>query len=272
MPISSTPRPMTTFLATNTPGSVLWYLADRQPTTISYTAFGHRLPGLASSLGFNGQYLDQLSGCYLLGNGYRVYHPLFMRFNSPDSLSPFGAGGVNAYAYCAADPINRTDPTGHMFRLFKFLTRTGSQEMSNVVANSQHDPQLPSYEYWERVHPERMTPANPKADQKRASKIQNLNDRIAQLKVKRDTYTGARADPVYYGIQITNASNKLQRLIAERPQLTNPHVYTDEQARSHRENFGYLYREDVNGLPDYASVIRESQSTTEESAPSAYAP
>ncbi|WP_110992820.1 RHS repeat-associated core domain-containing protein [Pseudomonas sichuanensis] len=272
MPTSSTPRPMTTLLATNTPGSVLWYLADRQSKTISYTAFGHRLPGLASSLGFNGQYLDQPSGCYLLGNGYRVYHPLFMRFNSPDSLSPFGSAGVNAYAYCAADPINRTDPTGHMFKLFKVHTQTRSREIPNAVANSQYDPQLPSFEYWERVHPERMTPHNPAADQKRASKIQNLNDRIARLKVKRDTYTGARADPVHYGIQITNASNKLQRLIAEGPQLTNPHVYTDEQARSHRATFGYVYREDVNGLPDYASVIRESQSTTEESAPPAYAP
>ncbi|WP_147458691.1 RHS repeat-associated core domain-containing protein, partial [Pseudomonas savastanoi] len=36
-----------------------------------------------------------------------------MRFNSPDSLSPFGKGGMNAYAYCAGDPVNRSDPTGH---------------------------------------------------------------------------------------------------------------------------------------------------------------
>jgi hypothetical protein len=36
-----------------------------------------------------------------------------MRFNSPDSLSPFGEGGLNAYAYCIGDPINRRDPTGH---------------------------------------------------------------------------------------------------------------------------------------------------------------
>ncbi|RMU75656.1 hypothetical protein ALP24_200133 [Pseudomonas syringae pv. aptata] len=36
-----------------------------------------------------------------------------MRFNSPDSMSPFGKGGMNAYAYCAGDPVNRSDPTGH---------------------------------------------------------------------------------------------------------------------------------------------------------------
>ncbi len=37
-----------------------------------------------------------------------------MRFNSPDSLSPFGRGGLNAYAYCQGDPINRSDPGGHI--------------------------------------------------------------------------------------------------------------------------------------------------------------
>ncbi len=35
----------------------------------------------------------------MLGNGYRAYSPVLMRFNSPDSWSPFGEGGVNAYAY-----------------------------------------------------------------------------------------------------------------------------------------------------------------------------
>lgn len=36
-----------------------------------------------------------------------------MRFHSPDSVSPFGRGGINAYAYCMCDPVNRADPDGH---------------------------------------------------------------------------------------------------------------------------------------------------------------
>ncbi|KAK6509207.1 hypothetical protein TWF481_003967 [Arthrobotrys musiformis] len=32
-------------------------------------------------------------------------------------MSPFGKGGLNSYAYCLNDPINRVDPTGH----FSFL-------------------------------------------------------------------------------------------------------------------------------------------------------
>lgn len=37
-----------------------------------------------------------------------------MCFQSPDSQSPFGAGGLNCYAYCAGDPVNFSDPSGHM--------------------------------------------------------------------------------------------------------------------------------------------------------------
>lgn len=64
--------------------------------------------------GFNGERADPVSGTYHLGNGYRAYNPVLMRFNCPDSLSPFGAGGINAYAYCAGDPVNHTDPSGHL--------------------------------------------------------------------------------------------------------------------------------------------------------------
>ncbi|MGE8058987.1 RHS repeat-associated core domain-containing protein [Pseudomonas sp. NPDC089547] len=70
-------------------------------------------PSAAPSLLFKGEKLE-FSGIYLLGEGYhRPYNPQLMRFHSPDTLSPFGAGGVHAYAYCAGDPINNVDPTGH---------------------------------------------------------------------------------------------------------------------------------------------------------------
>ncbi|WP_434626810.1 RHS repeat-associated core domain-containing protein [Chromobacterium sp. CV08] len=67
-----------------------------------------------SVLGFNGERIDPVSGATHLGNGYRAYSPALMRFHCPDSLSPFGAGGVNAYAYCDGDPVNRADPSGHL--------------------------------------------------------------------------------------------------------------------------------------------------------------
>lgn len=68
-------------------------------------------PGLPA---YRGERRDAVSGVYHLGNGYRGYSPTLMRFTSPDSLSPFGGGGINPYAYCVGDPINRTDPSGHL--------------------------------------------------------------------------------------------------------------------------------------------------------------
>lgn len=67
-----------------------------------------------SVLGFNGECLDLVSGMTLLGNGYRAYNPVLQRFNAPDTLSPFEAGGLNPYAYCAGDPVNHADPSGHL--------------------------------------------------------------------------------------------------------------------------------------------------------------
>lgn len=64
-------------------------------------------------LSFTGLRRDALSGAYHPGNGYRAYYPPLMRFSCPDSISPFGAGGINGYSYCIGDPINRVDPSGH---------------------------------------------------------------------------------------------------------------------------------------------------------------
>lgn len=67
-----------------------------------------------SVMGFNGERLEPISDTTHLGNGYRAYNPILMRLTCPDSMSPFGGGGVNVYAYCAGDPVNHADPTGHL--------------------------------------------------------------------------------------------------------------------------------------------------------------
>lgn len=86
-----------------------------------YTAYGHS--ATVGSIGFNGELCDKQTGWYLLGNGYRAYNPWLMRFQSPDSLSPFGKGGVNAYTYVQGDPVNFTDPTGHAIWGFGWLAK-----------------------------------------------------------------------------------------------------------------------------------------------------
>ncbi|WP_339538228.1 RHS repeat domain-containing protein [Pseudomonas sp. RA_15y_Pfl2_54] len=96
--------------------SVLAALGEEQLTDCTYSPYGHRPAegGLFSLAGFNGEQLDPVTGLYLLGNGYRAYSPTLMRFLAPDNMSPFGEGGLNAYAYCLGDPVNRVDPTGHI--------------------------------------------------------------------------------------------------------------------------------------------------------------
>ncbi|WP_242070862.1 RHS repeat-associated core domain-containing protein [Pseudomonas mohnii] len=112
-------------LATDQQRSVLNVLDPTRRTSFTYTPYGHRPMGngLLSLLGFNGERPDLVTGHYLLGNGYRAFNPVLMRFNSPDSWSPFGAGGLNTYAYCAGDPMNFADPTGHVLqKIFSFMS------------------------------------------------------------------------------------------------------------------------------------------------------
>jgi len=103
-------------LATDQQASVLCAHSRGQLAPRAYTAYGHQLAkgqgvGL---LGFNGEQPASATGHYLLGNGYRAFNPVLMRFNTPDVSSPFGKGGVNVYAYCLGDPVNRSDPSGHV--------------------------------------------------------------------------------------------------------------------------------------------------------------
>lgn len=87
-----------------------------------YSAFGS-VDNVQNGLlpGFNGERLDPFTGVSHLGNGYRAYNPILMRFTSPDNESPFGVGGINPYAYCQNDPVNSTDPSGHgvIYRVIK---------------------------------------------------------------------------------------------------------------------------------------------------------
>ncbi|MBI6952280.1 MULTISPECIES: RHS repeat-associated core domain-containing protein [unclassified Pseudomonas] len=102
-------------LAVDRQATVLRRSHVSQPSTFTYCPYGY-LPERNDStlLRFNGQPLELPIPLYLLGNGYRAFNSVLMRFHSADSKSPFGDGGINAYTYCAGDPVNNTDPSGHI--------------------------------------------------------------------------------------------------------------------------------------------------------------
>jgi RHS repeat-associated protein len=145
-------RPRTILLATDNKNSVLAEIAGGKPNSIAYSAYG--LPSaqqeIATCLGFNGELREARIGWYLLGNGYRAYNPVLMRFHSPDSWSPFGKGGLNAYMYCVGDPVNFSDPTGHINPLLKLLgagTGTRTRHRSPPPFPPPFPPSRPTNEY-----------------------------------------------------------------------------------------------------------------------------
>ncbi|MCF1490243.1 RHS repeat-associated core domain-containing protein [Pseudomonas sp. AA27] len=107
------------------------------PQNFAYPPYGYRHE-LTVVLGFNGEGLEPITGHYLLGNGYRAFNPTLMRFSSPDSLSPFAQGGLNAYAYCLGDPVNYRDPSGHagegqVVGVLRILFRQYSQKTKRIA-------------------------------------------------------------------------------------------------------------------------------------------
>lgn len=105
-------------ISTDQNGSVVKIVTSNNARTNTYSAYGYSCtPGSLSA--FNGEYLDLNSQAYILGS-YRAFSTSLMRFWSPDSLSPFDTGGINTYAYCLNDPVNKIDPSGH-FSFWKKL-------------------------------------------------------------------------------------------------------------------------------------------------------
>jgi len=91
------------------------------------------------ALDYTGAHRDSVTTAYALGNGARWYLPALMRFNAPDSLSPFQAGGLHPYIYCGDDPSDRVDPSGHIDwsvtgrAIRQFLTRLGARERRPAI-------------------------------------------------------------------------------------------------------------------------------------------
>ena len=97
-----TPGLPSTLAACDQQRSVLSMYEGKSPESQAYSLYGHHTQGggSLSLLAFNGERRDAVTGHYHLGNGYRQFSPVMMRFCSPDSWSPFGAGGLNSYGYC----------------------------------------------------------------------------------------------------------------------------------------------------------------------------
>lgn len=108
------------------------------PESIAYSPYGYPSASKATSLiAFAGQPWDPMAQTYPLGKGHRQLHSRLRRFGSPDTLSPFDEGGLNAYTYCGGDPINREDSTGKFPARIRQLTnrRDALRNLSTIPKN-----------------------------------------------------------------------------------------------------------------------------------------
>lgn len=130
-------------LATDGKESIFSAKSAEAHETLSFTVYGYgsTLPSSLTLLGFNGEFFNAPHSSYLLGNGHRSFSPVIMRFLSPDSLSPFLAGGLNTYAYCGNDPINAVDPSG---KTKLMITRTIRRQPVNTVIKVGPETQVPN--------------------------------------------------------------------------------------------------------------------------------
>ena len=136
--LSETTRLEARLLATDVQQSTVT-VASENRTTFAYGPYGHddRHSDARVISRFTGQpWLPSAVG-YMLGNGHRLFSPAMMRFYSADSLSPFGKGGLNAYAYCNNDPINRSDPSGRYPSILKW--RKGGYAYKNLSPKLSED-------------------------------------------------------------------------------------------------------------------------------------
>ncbi|WP_081729387.1 RHS repeat-associated core domain-containing protein [Pseudomonas sp. QTF5] len=121
--------PKTLVLAEDNKNSPLCEMLPESSNNVAYSAYGYRSAEAAvnTSYGYNGELREADTGWYFLGNGYRALNPLLMRFHSPDSWSPFGAGGMNGYTYVLGNPIKWKDETGHMISRVSFIKQAKAE-------------------------------------------------------------------------------------------------------------------------------------------------
>jgi len=188
-------------LAGDGKNSVLTEISQGAVKSIAYSAYGHRTQSASVNchLGYNGERRETQTGWYLLGNGYRVFNSLLMRFHSPDNLSPFGKGGLNAYMYCVGDPINNVDPTGHT--VFGFFSRGfrglfGSNRLTTATPGAQELPKVLRLNPHEKTRPTSLLPIRAK-DVVRLERRADLQLELAKQFKNRDPEKYAKYTKFY---------------------------------------------------------------------------
>ncbi|PYC26073.1 RHS repeat-associated core domain-containing protein [Pseudomonas mosselii] len=231
-----------TLLSTDMSGSVLRHHPLVAMQAFSYTAYGsEKSPSPATSLlGFNGELRTPIGG-YLLGNGYRTYNPALMRFNSPDSLSPFEAGGLNPYSYCSGDPINNIDPSGHMQRASKQTQLSPRQQIGSILSR-----QVELKTKINSITAE--ISINKKAEEKLNPKLENIQASLKKDRGLKNSRSGLHSS------ERAKAEERKDKILGEMVGL--------EKARTALQNKVTEYQDSFRKLNTELDVIEDTIGTT----------
>ncbi|EJM72465.1 RHS repeat-associated core domain-containing protein [Pseudomonas sp. GM55] len=258
----------TRLLTTDQQRSVLNVLDTTRPHPLAYTAYGHRPAenGLLSLLGFNGERPDPVTGWYLLGNGYRAFNPVLMRFNSPDSWSPFGRGGLNAYAYCVGDPVNRADPKGHTPTFIKPLLRSlriikkpaQTVSLNTPIPMSRSTPNLTESSGLTRSPSFSKEKFELASEKQRLNKAENkmkeidkhFTNKEQKIRELNETVTTLESNGYEIGTAIPDT---IKMHTAELNDLRTLGIKYQNKITSHQKNITNLNNR-ISGLPEYESL------------------
>ncbi|WP_338799073.1 RHS repeat-associated core domain-containing protein [Pseudomonas monteilii] len=205
--------------------STLIRTSAEKKETHAYSPYGHEsyFHTAFTTIGFNGKPFDNFLEGYILGNGHRLFKPATMRFCSPDEISPFGAGGLNAYAYCSGDPTNFHDPSGRSRAalLFKALKKIFPEPTKNTQVGQpghyDHVTSPPSYAKVLSEHPSELSTA----------KAFLLEDLLAQEKI----LEFHKNEKSLY-LQAAFKENKKAKKFFQKPSTKKAHIKTENEYKA----------------------------------------
>ena len=101
---------------------------------LSVTGTGANTIGQKNPIRYRGYYYDNETGFYYLQSRY--YDPKTGRFLNADGQLTAGSDilGCNLFAYCGNNPVNRNDPTGHLWQSVQKWCKAAIKSVKKAVS------------------------------------------------------------------------------------------------------------------------------------------